>query len=412
MRIELAERVTAAQAQRLLQIGRIAADLGLPAHLVGGPVRDALLCRASLDVDVAVEGQAAPLAEALTAHFVGRLTSHERFGTAVIEMPDWHIDLAATRRETYPQPGALPEVEPATLDEDLRRRDFTYNAMALRLDHDPGLLHDPLGGFADLRAGITRALHERSFIDDPTRLIRAARYAARFACRLEPETRRWLDEAVTCGALDTVTGQRVWGELSRLLAEPTAPEAVELLEAWGLLQGLSLHCGCEADLRLLRVAQEPLTGLTGANRALAALALLAGDDMPRLVGYFGLSAAEVEAAVGAADAVASPPPPIFASEPKNSRLYEALSGLPGAALLALWVRCPQARPALERFASLTPCPDIDGHDLQAEGFAPSPGFKVALESARRAKLDEEADRAAQLAAARAALEEWQSEHEL
>jgi len=413
VRLVLAERVTAEQARRLAEIGSLAAELGLPAYLVGGPVRDALLGRASLDIDITVVGEANGLAERLAAHFGGRLTSHDRFGTAVIEMPGWHVDVATARRETYAQPGALPQVEPAGLDEDLRRRDFSYNAMALRLDQDLGELHDPLGGLADLRAGVTRALHERSFVDDPTRLIRAARYAARFSSPLEPATQAWLAEAVSGGALETVTGQRLWGELSRLLAEATAPEATGLLECWGVLDRLSLACASSSDLRLLHVAQETLGAtLSDADRAMAALGLLAGAQMPSRVDFFGLSAAEATGALGAARAVAEPPAALFAGPPKNSTLYEALSDLPGAALLAMWVGHPGARPLLERFQTLSPCLDIDGHDLQDEGYPPSPGFRPALEAARRAKLDEGADRARQLAVARAALQDWQNQHEL
>lgn len=412
MRIELAQRISPEHTQRLLEIGRVAAETGLAAYLVGGPVRDALLCRASLDIDVTVEGDPAALVERLASHFGGRATSHDRFGTAVIDMDGWHVDVATARRETYPEPGVLPVVAPAGLDEDLRRRDFTYNAMALRLDQEAGLLIDPLGGQADLCAGITRALHERSFIDDPTRIVRAARYAARFGCRLDSETQRWLDEAVAEEALATVTGQRLWGELSRLLAEATAPEAVGLLERWDVLQRLDLGWSSEAEVRLLQIAQVALPGLSDGDRGLAALGLLGGPSMGRLSDYFGLSAAETAGASGAATAVAEPPAPLFAADVKNSTLVEALGGLPGAALLALWVRCPQARPSVERFWGLSRCLDINGDDLQAEGFPPSPGFKVALEAALRAKLDEGADRARQLAVAREALEEWQSEHEL
>ena len=412
MRLALTERVTAEQARRLADIGQLAAALGLPAYLVGGPVRDALLGRASLDTDITVVGSADDLARRLAEHFQGRLTSHGRFGTAVVEMPGWHVDVATARRETYAQPGALPEVEPADLDEDLRRRDFSYNAMALRLDRALGELHDPLHGFADLQAGLTRALHERSFADDPTRIIRAARYAARFGCRLEPMTQAWLDAAIAGGALGTVTGQRLWGELSRLLAEPTAPEAVGFLERWGALHALGLACASADDRRELEVAGvalgEPLTQF---DRAMAALGLLAGAAMPSQVDFLGLSAVEAAAAVGAAQAVTDPPPALFAGTPKNSTLYEALSDLPGAAWLALWVRHPGVRPALARSRTLPICVDIDGHDLQAEGFPPSPGFRPALEAARRVKLDEGADRAQQLAAARAVLEDWQRQHD-
>ena len=411
MHIALAERMTAAHAARLAEIGSLAAGLGLRAYLVGGPVRDALLGRAALDVDVCVEGDAQRLAERLAEHFHGRLTAHERFGTAVVELAGWHVDVAGTRRETYPQPGALPVVEPAGLDEDLRRRDFSYNAMALRLDRDLGLLHDPLHGLNDLRAGVTRGLHERTFMDDPTRLVRAARYAARFACPVEPETQQWLEEAVSAGALGMVTGQRVWGELGRLLSEPTVAEAVDLLEAWGVLDRLGLTAASGAELGLLPAAQQALGSADG-ERALAALGLLAGERMGETVAAFGLSAGEADPALAAAAAARLVPPAVFAAGAKNSTLYEALAPLTGAALLALWVRHPDARPALARFRTLAPGLEIDGHDLQAEGFAPSPGFKPALAAALRVKLDEGAGREGQLAAARQALQAWRIQQEL
>ncbi len=410
MRVPLAERVSAEVAAHLAEIGRLAAEMGLPAYLVGGPVRDALLGRPSLDVDVCVEGDAAQLAERLAGRLQGRLTSHERFGTAVVEFAGRHVDVATARRETYPRPGALPVVEPAGLEEDLLRRDFSYNAMALRLDRDFGLLCDPLGGLDDLQAGRTRGLHERTFVDDPTRIIRAARYAARFGFPLEPVTQGWLTEAVAGGALQTVTGQRIWGELSRLLAEATAPEAVALLAAWRTLSSLGLEETAAAELPLLGEAQQAL-GLTDWDRAMAGLGLLAGARVPGVVAGYGLTAAAARAVLAAAEAAASPPAAVFAAGAKNSTLYEALAPLAGAGLMALWVRHPEARPSLGRFAALTAGLDIDGHDLQAEGFAPSPGFKPALAAALRAKLDDGASRDGQLAAACHALEQWQTEHE-
>ncbi|MBU0607945.1 MAG: hypothetical protein KKI08_08650 [Armatimonadetes bacterium] len=402
MRVPLAGRVSAEIAAHLAEIGRLAAEMRLPAYLVGGPVRDALLGRPSLDVDVCVEGDAARLAERLAERLQGRLTSHERFGTAVVESAGWHVDVATARRETYPRPGALPVVEPAGLEEDLRRRDFAYNAMALRLDRDLGLLCDPLGGLDDLQAGRTRGLHERTFVDDPTRIIRAARYAVRFGFPLEPMTRGWLTEAVAGGALQTVTGQRIWSELSRLLAEATAPEAVALLATWRVLSSLGLHETAVAEVGLLGEAQQAL-GLTDWDRAMAGLGLLAGARVSAVVAGYGLSAAEAGAVLAAAEAAAAPPPAVFAAAAKNSTLYEALDPLAGAGRLALWVRHPQARTALRRFARLTARLDIGGHDLQAEGFAPSPGFKPALAAALRAKLDDGAGRDGQLAAARAVL---------
>jgi tRNA nucleotidyltransferase (CCA-adding enzyme) len=412
MRIALAQRLPAEHAARLADIGRIAAQLRVPAYLVGGPVRDVLLCRVSLDVDVMVEGDAASLAQALAGHFHGRLTTHDRFGTAVVELPGWHVDVATARRERYPVPGVLPVVEPAPPAEDLQRRDFSINAMALRLDQDLGLLMDPFGGAADLRAGVVRGLHEQTFRDDPTRAVRAARYCARYGCRLDPATRGWLAAALEGGALATVTTQRHWGELSRLLTEATAPEAVDLLASWGVLGLLGLTHATSQELRLLHVAGAVLGGATATDRALAALGLLAGPAMPALTAAYSLSAGEAGASLAAAEAVAEPPAALFAAGPKSSTLWDVLSALPPAALLALWARHGATRLALQRFRELPVGLEITGHDLEAAGYAPSAGFRVALDAARQAMLDRAAERDGQLAVARQALDAWQAQHEL
>lgn len=403
MRISLVEQLPAEHVRLLREIGSLAGRCGLPAYLVGGPVRDTLLGRPSHDMDVTVEGDAQALARLLAETLGASLTLHERFGTAVVELPDWHIDVVTARRETYPSPGALPVVEAADLAADLQRRDFTYNAMAVRLDHDQGLLVDPHGGLADLRSRITRGLHERTFLDDPTRIVRAARYVARFEAPLEPETARWLQAAIEDRVEGTVTGQRLWGELWRLLAGPGMPEAVGLLQQWGFAQRLGLAEASPDDLRLLESAAEALSA-TGADVARAALGLLSGPRLPFLIEYFGLSAAELPWPPDLAM-----PPPGFA-DASNGTLYEHLAPLPMAALLALWVRQPAAREALQRFRAFDSSLDMDGYDLQAEGFAPSPGFRPALAAARRVKLDEGGGRGEQLAAARAVLLQWQDQH--
>ncbi len=410
-----AQQLPPAYLARLEQIGRLAAQLRQPAYLVGGPVRDALLGRPSLDIDVTVEGDVSALAAALAEAFGGRVVLHERFGTAVVELAEGHIDLTSARREIYPQPGALPEVAPASIEEDLRRRDFTYNAMALRLDPELGALYDPWNGFADLRAGVTRGLHPKTFQEDPTRILRAARYSARLGCRLEENTKQWLLTAIQDGAFRTVTGQRIWGELARLLEETTFAEALWKLEEWGALSALGFTSAPHLCLRRLYVAQR-LLGFTAKERAWATLGILAGTKTPCFAAYFGLARAEAEGALSAAEAVAGKikgetlPTAIFARDVKNSTLYAIFSSLPGAALITLWAYFSALRPAVERFCQLEPALDINGDDLQAAGFAPSPGFKIALEAARRAKLDEQADRTRQLAVAQAALKQWLQTH--
>ena len=199
---------------------------GLSAFLVGGAVRDLLLGERRTDIDVAVEGEIAPLAEALG----GEVVEHERFSTATVSAGELELDIARTRRERYPEPGALPEVAPAPLAEDLSRRDFTINAMALPLEGQP-LLIDPHGGLDDLQAGVVRFLHGDSFIDDPTRALRAARYVARLGFELDPATESALRQA----DLSTVSEDRVTAELARIAAEQRPSAALERVADWRLL---------------------------------------------------------------------------------------------------------------------------------------------------------------------------------
>jgi len=199
-----------------------------PVYLVGGAVRDLLLGRPRADVDLVVVGDAAALAERLG----GAAVEHERFGTVKVEVEGHEIDIATARSESYPAPGALPVVAPAgDIEADLGRRDFTINAMAVPIDGEERLV-DPHGGEADLNEGVLRVLHPRSFEDDPTRAIRAARYAARLGFRLDPDTEELLRRA----DLNTVSADRRRAELERLAGEETACRGYELLSEWGLIE--------------------------------------------------------------------------------------------------------------------------------------------------------------------------------
>jgi tRNA nucleotidyltransferase (CCA-adding enzyme) len=198
-----------------------------PVYLVGGAVRDLLLGRGRADVDLMVEGDATSLA----AELGGANSEHDRFGTVKVEVDGHEVDIVGARTETYERPGALPTVTPAaSIEEDLARRDFTINAMAIPLQGEPRLL-DPHGGKADLELGLLRVLHDRSFADDPTRAIRAARYASRFGFRLEPKTAELLAET----DLTTVSADRRRTELERLAAEENACQGFELLGEWGVI---------------------------------------------------------------------------------------------------------------------------------------------------------------------------------
>ena len=190
-------------------------------YVVGGAVRDLLLDGTPHELDFVVEGDAVAVARRAAARAGGEVLVHDRFGTATVTTPEATFDLAGARRERYERPGALPEVElGASLREDLERRDFTVNAIALHLS-DGELTWLP-GAEEDLRAGRLRVLHDESFRDDPTRLLRLARYAARLGFEPEERTDRLAAEAVAGGAVQTITGSRMGAELRLLLQEPPA----------------------------------------------------------------------------------------------------------------------------------------------------------------------------------------------
>jgi tRNA nucleotidyltransferase (CCA-adding enzyme) len=246
------------------ELSRVREAAGDPVYLVGGAVRDLLLGQGRTDIDLVVEGDASALAVRMGADVV----SHERFGTAKVMLDGHEVDIAAARSESYRQPGALPEVEVgADLAADLRRRDFTINAMAIPLHGEPRLI-DPHGGQADLATKRLRVLHESSFVDDPTRAIRAARYAARFGFELEPDTA----ELVRRADLAAISADRREAELLRLAAERDAARGFGLLAEWGLLD---LREGGEdflSDVAALLEA-EPWAGEAPRDRALLAAAL-------------------------------------------------------------------------------------------------------------------------------------------
>jgi len=195
---------------------------GFEAYLVGGCVRDLLLAAGSVDVDLVVEGDAPAFAGRCAEAFGGSCVTHRRFGTVTLQAADgFKVDVATARRETYERPGALPRVERGTIQDDLLRRDFTVNAMAMALNKASfGRLIDPRGGQRDLRRRLVRVLHPKSFIDDPTRILRAVRFEERLGFRRERATARWLKAAVADRALFTVQKHRLRDELVPLFQEP------------------------------------------------------------------------------------------------------------------------------------------------------------------------------------------------
>jgi tRNA nucleotidyltransferase (CCA-adding enzyme) len=347
---ELAEALAAAYPE-LAEVAVVAPD---PVYLVGGAVRDLLLGRGRADIDLVVEGNPGALARALGAE---SLAAHSRFGTLKVDLDGHEIDIAATRRESYARPGALPTVEPgAPIRTDLARRDFTVNAMAVALA-EPRELIDPYDGQADLAEGVLRVIHAGSFVDDPTRAIRAARYAARFGFGVEPGTR----ELLRATDLGTVTPERRGAELRKLAEEGSAVRALELLAGWGLVEpregGESFALARDVD-RLM--AAPPWS--EEADRAQAILAAALGP-------WTG------------SDPLVSADPERPSEGVRLARGHDAieivLARAAGAEWLDEWLRWREVRLA------------ITGTDLTAAGLE-GPAIGEALERALTAKLDGEA----------------------
>jgi tRNA nucleotidyltransferase (CCA-adding enzyme) len=365
-----------------------------PAYLVGGAVRDLMLGIASPDLDIAVEADAHATARVLAERLGGVVREHDRFATATVYLDTslW-VDVAQTRTETYPTPGSLPVVKAAELADDMRRRDFTINAMAVALRGDElGHLHDPHGGRRDLDDRLVRVLHDQSFLDDPTRLIRAARYETRLGFHMDDHTERLARDAVEIGAMKTLTGTRLRDALFLLLAEHDAPSALKRLHDLGVDQ--ALDPALEFDPTLAASAAIG-AGEVGADRVLAVLAALISRDAEALDPWLeslGLEREQRERVRRAARDAAALVEGLRAVELSPSAIYALLRDEPAEALALALALGVGPEPILDwstrlRFVRL----DITGDDLIAAGIEPGPALGRALSETLRAKLDGEID---------------------
>lgn len=384
-------------------LGMLAAEEGLRAHLVGGFVRDMMLGRENLDVDIVLEGDGVVFAERAGERFGWPVRSHRRFGTAVLVIGRGiHVDVASARTEYYTRPGALPTVERSSLRQDLFRRDFSINAMAACITPDCfGAIADPFGGLDDLNRGVVRALHSLSFVEDPTRVLRAARFEVRYGFAVDSSTEALLRQAVDLAMLEEVSGARVREELLDILAEERVAEILERLESLGALQAL-LPEGVEPAAILRDVSQvvDGLAALSGRwarepRRPVAlAVALGARGLRPAVERW----ARRLRLGREYTDALA----PLVERGTRldarlrdrrgmrDSRLFLLLEPLPSEAVVYLWSTGEAgARSRVEHFlddlAHLRPA--VTGNDLVALGLEPGPGFSAILSQARADRLD-------------------------
>ena len=378
-------------------------------YLVGGTVRDILLGEKNFDVDIAVEGDAIALAEALADALDGRIRAHHKFGTAVVLYGDGgRIDVVTTRTEFYDAPAALPTVEHASTREDLFRRDFTINAMAVSLKGDDlGRLVDPFEGRRDLEAGVIRVLHNLSFIDDPTRIFRAIRYENRYGFRMDEHTTRLARSCIEMGLVGDLSSARLRDELVLLLEEGDVRHSILRLAELGADRAIHPHLAADEEAvalfeRLVGVAREYEIDVPVWRLGLIALARKLPPD--ELYGWFERLKVRRRDAEQIASAITMAPRLVERLESGEVDPAEVVALVephaPDAPLYALALGDLEVlREYFHRLRNVRL--EITGKDVAELGLAESPRVGEVLTELRRRKLNGELDgRESELAAAR------------
>jgi tRNA nucleotidyltransferase (CCA-adding enzyme) len=378
---ELIERVSALPAAAPL-LPRLAEGSGV--HLIGGAVRDLLMGGEPYDLDLVVEGDPVALACSLG----GEVHVYDRFGTCAVTLNGHEYDIVRARRERYPSPGSLPEVAPGTLDDDLLRRDFTVNALAIALGGaQRGHLSSAPLSLDDLDSRRLRVLHDASFIDDPTRLMRLARYHSRLRFAIEPHTQELAARAVFGGALTTISGPRLGAELRLLAQEPDPVEALAALRPLALDRAVHPRFGLE-DVELGHRALELLGG--NGRRDLLALALAArgvpAGELEVLLSRLAFEAGDRDVVLAAATRADD----LAGTLNHTGRLSEIARAVAGdtpelVALAGALGPREAARDWLERIRHVRL--QIDGDDLLTAGVPEGPAVGLGLRAALAAKLD-------------------------
>ncbi len=395
--INLASKIEARLPAELVDLmqtaGETAHSRGQSLYLVGGVVRDLLLGKSNLDLDLVVEGDAIKLAHQIIRDRQGKLITHPRFGTAKLQWNKWSVDLATARSETYIKPGALPRVQPGSLNSDLSRRDFTINTMAICLDPSRyGDLIDLYGGLDDLELKLIRVLHEKSFIDDATRIWRGLRYEQRLDFQVEPATLQLLKRDIPM--LDTISGDRIRHELELILKEKLPEKVLRRADELGVLP--RLHPALKGNgwlagkFKQARQPTSPNPPPVGLYLALLAYRLTE-EESEQLISYLRLPkslAQTLRDTIGIEAKLESLDNPELAP----SLIYHLLHSYAPLAITAnsLASDSPVVRRHIQLFLNKLRYikPALTGEDLKGMGIAPGPRIKEILNLLHEARLDE------------------------
>ncbi len=411
LRPALLERLPSMAVGVLREIGALGDERGCHVYVVGGVVRDLLLGQVTLDLDLAVEGDGIAFAKAVADRYRTGLAVFERFVTARLVFPDGlKMDIATTRREFYAEAALLPTVQPAAIEEDLHRRDFTINAIAMQLNPGQfGRLLDVYGGQRDLRARRIRVLHAGSFQDDPTRIFRAIRFEQRFKFRLEPGTLRLLRQAASTNLIQQLSGPRLQNEILVLFAERDPVRAITRLAKLKLLRFLHRRlCASGAVMRVVRAVPQALAWWGSRSpdavidRSLVYLMALLSESSPVVIA--GLSkrlacsreqATKLSAGGKRLDRILKK-----LTDPETlrpSQVYRLLVDLPDEVLVLLVAKQVSRHQAaqLRQFKrylmayeeTRTIATVLKGRDLQTMGLKPGPQYGAILGELLDARID-------------------------
>ncbi len=400
------ERFPAEVREALKLVGEVADETGFPVYLVGGIVRDLFLRVPNFDVDIVVEGDGITFAGLLAGKSGGKLRTHQKFGTAMVKLPNkLKIDIATARLEYYESPAALPTVELSSIKKDLYRRDFTINTLAVRLQRKRfGELIDFFGGLRDIKEKTIRVLHNLSFVEDPTRVLRAVRFEQRFDFKISRHTQNMIKTAVAMRLFDRLTGERFYTELALLFAEAEPLKGLKRMKELDLLQFIhpsltltpgteKLFYGLNETITWFRLLYLELPIEKGLVYFLGLLDRLKGPEAEETLERLA-APMRIRERVRLARTHCHEVLPLLSCEPllAPSRVYALLQPLASEAILLMMAKAKQERTRkyislyLTRLRSVTVA--LTGNDLKAMGIPQGPRYKQLLAELLDAKLDE------------------------